>query len=32
LALTSIGFPVQEALIRESLSTHLAHGQNSEHP
>ena len=30
-ALTSIGFPVQEALIRESLATHLEHGQNSEH-
>ncbi|NKB93896.1 MAG: hypothetical protein GKR84_04790 [Candidatus Nanopelagicales bacterium] len=31
-ALKSIGFPVQEALIRESLSTHLEHGQNSERP
>ena len=29
-ALTSIGFPVQEALLRESLATHLEHGQNSE--
>ena len=29
-ALTSIGFPVQQALLRESLATHLEHGQNSE--
>ncbi|MEL0282596.1 MAG: hypothetical protein VXA76_08780, partial [Actinomycetota bacterium] len=30
-ALESIGFPVQEAHIRESLATHLEHGKNSEH-